>query len=1234
MNKSNFVNAQVFGQNTTVCLDQGSEISLMDHNLLKALNPTAQLDPPPNITVRGLGPPTKPIGEIEVELLFTPASGPKFRTVIKFAVLDNLPAGILIGNDDLIPRKMETSNAQRYFYFLDYPNYEIGFVKHKQANPPTPTSPTAAPPSSTRATAARDTTIKPGHRTIVPVNFVERISTEDALMTPVDLRGGETLVRAAHTVVKTDAPTPCIEVINAQDSPITLRKGETLATVTPLTITAQLSTYSTCTLDADQERCAFEQILAEANLNPELTDEQKEKVVNLLWENRHAFAYNNRVGFTDVVSMRIDTRNAEPISLPPYRASPRERKAIEDQIIELESQGIIRDSHSPWAAPVVLVRKKDGGLRFCVDYRKLNSVTVTDSYPIPRVDDLLTHLSGKSWFSTFDANKGFHQVPLATADDREKTAFRTHQGLKEFTRMPFGVKNGPAVFQRLMDRLLGQCKWDFAIVYIDDLIVSSKTFEEHLQHCETVLRIIIRAGLTLSLKKSYLFYQQITALGYAVSNLGLATQPEKTRAVRDWPTPESAKDVRQFLGLATYYRRFVKDFATIARPLTRLLKKDNLFSWTDEHQSAFETLKEKLTSAPILAQPDYSKPFVVYTDASAIGLGVVLAEQNYSATERECLAVIWALRKLHPYLDGSQFELITDHSALQWLFDFKTPNPRLNRWSMEIQPYREFMKIKHKPGKKHSNVDPLSRYPLKQVNFISTVNTSPELLSDFIQGYQHDPYFDEIARLLKTPPNSLNTFDKAKISRFELRGDLIYFHDASDGSFRLCAPNHNNLRLKLLQETHDIPISGHPGYDKTYLQLRKNYYWPRLSRDAKRYVSSCELCQRNKATNKQPAGLLLPLPVPHDRWEQISMDFIVGLPKAKSGYDSIIVFVDRLSKRAHFVPTKGTVTAPEVARLFFNNIFRLHGLPRVIITDRDSKFTSSFWQELFKCLGTKLTMSTAFHPQTDGQTERINRSLEEMLRHYVSYRQDNWDEFLTPIEFAYNNAIHTTTGFSPFFLDLGRDPIIPANLQQTSQSPTNVQAVEEFISALSANICAAQDSIQLAQSRQEKNYNKRRRRQTFDAGSLVMLSTANISIPNSRNRPSRKLLPKYIGPYKITEKLSDNAYRLDLPPTIGIHPVINVSSLKPYIETPADLENQDISRPPPIYDDTNSPVYEVEEIQDKRTYRGQIQYLVKWLGYPQYEATWEPLENLTGAAGAIATYEAQAAGSALPMGRE
>ena len=457
-----------------------------------------------------------------------------------------------------------------------------------------------------------------------------------------------------------------------------------------------------------------------------------------------------------------------------------------------------------------------------------------------------------------------------------------------------------------------------------------------------------------------------------------------------------------------------------------------------------------------------------------------------------------------------------------------------------------------------------------------------------------------------------------KLKHYQLRDGLLYFSPHQLEFTRLVVPRYDSLQVDILHDYHDDVIAGHMGMDKTYEGVQRDYYWPNMASDVRRYVETCDECQRNKAPTHAPYGLLNPLPIPTRNWEQVSMDFITQLPPTEDGYDSILVCVDKLSKMAHFIATHTTATAMDIAKLYIEHVFKYHGLPRVIISDRDSRFTAHFWKTLQKHLGTKLAMSMAYHPQTDGQTERTNRTLEQMLRNYTNYRQDNWDTLLPLIEFAYNDHVNASTKKTPFEANYGYHPNKPSAQFHMSKVP----AADDMYTRIRNITFEITDHLAEAQIRQATNADESRQQETFNVGDYVLVNSDHIHADWERQRPTRKLGPKKLGPYRIIHKISDVAFKLELPPSIKVHPVFHASILEKYKPNPPEFRHRTPPRPPPVVidDDPLANEYEVERILDDKMIRRKRHFLVKWKGYPIHESTWESEENLANAQRTITQY--------------
>jgi hypothetical protein len=940
---------------------------------------------------------------------------------------------------------------------------------------------------------------------------------------------------------------------------------------------------------------------------------------------------------------------AVPPTPKTYRLSFRESEELRKQLDGLLSKGWIRPSCSPYGAPVLFAFKKNGGLRMCIDYRALNNDTIKDNYGLPLAEDCLNQLGRGKFKSRIDLYAGYHQIEVWPADI-PKTAMRTKYGSFEWVVMPFGLTSAPATFQRLMNTVLQDFLDRCVVVYLDDILIYSKSRKQHLQDVRKVFEALEKAGLFVQASKCEFGITECEFLGHIVTADGVKVDPDKIAVIKDWPVPsgslEDIKDeVRSFLGLANYYRKFVGAFARITTPLTNLLSK-NPEPWSDKHTQAFNMLKQRLTSAPVLVYPNPDKPFYLFFDSSTkVALGGVLcqadenedmhpvafesrkltlAEKNYPVHELETLAFVHCVKKWRHFLDAQRFFVFTDNSSVGRILTNQNPSPRLVRWVDWLQRYQ--FTIKHIPRSlnqvadtlsncKHARLPDLDDFQSFEVNEILLENAAQlyanrenkEIRNKIISGYMEDTRFAGIYESLQEAAAAgTEEEDEWYVTddgRYTIDKNMLYLIDVE--RLRLCVPKLNEVRREIIRINHDIPLAGHLGLDKTYEKITRHYYWNRMFDDVSAYIRSCDSCQKVKAVNEKPSGLLVPTEIPEGRWLSVSMDFIVGLPETPRGHNAISVFVDRFTKRPIFAASRVTDTARDVAILFIKEVVSKHGVPLSIISDRDPKFTSEFWQEFTKLIGIDLKMSTAMHPQTDGQTERMNRTLEEMLRHYVDYNQRNWDELLPMVEFAYADSVQTSTGMTPFYADLGRHPNRIQLLQGQQWVHMDVKQLKESLTAIQQRV---HDSLIEAQYRQKHYADQKRRDVEFEIGDKVLLDRSRINLDAFRQVKSQKLLAKYMGPYKILERIGKVAYRLELPPGSNAHPVFHVSALRSYTDPGPDRA---FARPEPVQVGSEDE-YHVEEILDERVRRKRKEYLVRWRGYPLEESTWEPVENLEG----------------------
>ncbi|PWA81057.1 hypothetical protein CTI12_AA191120 [Artemisia annua] len=848
--------------------------------------------------------------------------------------------------------------------------------------------------------------------------------------------------------------------------------------------------------------------------------------------------------------------NSTPPNIQPYRYPHSQKTEIEKQVDQLLTAGFIQPSTSPFSSPILLVKKKDNTWRMCVDYRALNKITVADKYPIPNIDELLDELYGATVFSKLDLRSGYFQIRV-NPSDVVKTAFRTHSGHYEFKVMPFGLTNAPSTFQSVMNDLFRPYLRRFILVFFDDILIYSHDMEQHMNHLEQALALLHDHQFFAKLSKCCFGQPQVVFLGHVITSAGVHVEQEKISAIQSWPVPTSVKEVRGFLGLTGYYRRFVRDYGMIARPLTALTKKDG-FVWSTEAFTAFHKLKQALMSTPVLRLPDFSEAFTVECDASSEGVGAILLQDDHpmayfskgfspnnrfkSAYDRELLALVLAVQKWSHYLLGRHFFIRTDHYTLKFLLEQRITTTEQQRLLLKLMPYD--FSITHPAGKENKGADALSRRPHSGDLFTLSVPYCSEV-ADIKAGLHDDQYTSNIINQLITDPTSVTDFSLAR--------ELLFYKQ------RMVIPDVPDLRRKLLHEAHATPVGGHGGFLKTLKRLSAQYFWPKMKQDVRIFVQQCLICQQQKYETLSPAGLLQPLAIPTRIWEDISMDFIVGLP-ISNRVDTILVVVDRLSKYAHFLCLSHPFTAKGVASVFCKEIVRLHGFPRSIISDRDVVFLSNFWQELFRLCQTKLQMSTSYHPQTDGQTEVLNRCLEAYLRCFAHEQPTKWCSYLPWAEYSYNTGFHTSTV--------------------------------------------------KAQDRMRNQANTKRRELSFQEGDYVFVKIQPYRQKTLAKRRYEKLSPRFYGPYRILRKVGPVAYKLELRPAARIHPVFHVSMLKPahgsFPSTPAP--------PLPITKDWEvdlQPSSVLAHCWVIEAGQPVLELLILWCHRPAEEATWENYDLLT-----------------------
>lgn len=819
---------------------------------------------------------------------------------------------------------------------------------------------------------------------------------------------------------------------------------------------------------------------------------------------------------------------ARPISTRQYRYTPAQKTEIEAQVTAMLRAGLIQPSASPFSSPVLLVRKKDLTWRFCIDFRSLNSITVKNKYPLPVIDELLDELAGACWFSKLDLRAGFHQIRLR-AGEEYKTAFRTHQGHFEFRVMPFGLTNAPATFQGAMNTVLAPLLRRCVLVFLDDILVYSATLDEHVQHLRQVLCLLKQHDLKAKLSKCTFSQPELSYLGHRISASGVATEQDKIQTVQEWPIPVNLKELRGFLGLAGYYRKFVRHFGLISRPLTELLKKGSQFIWTPPVDTAFRELKRALTEAPVLALPDFAKRFVIETDASGTGVGAVLMQDGHpiaylskalcpknlglSAYEKECLALLMAVDHWRPYLQHSEFTIRTDQKSLLHLSDQRLNTPIQQRAFTKLLGLQ--FQIQYKQGLSNRAADALSRRQHSLAHMgdheLSAIAVCrPAWLETIQSSYHQDPEAQE--RLIRLSAGDTGEAD------FQLKDGLIRFRG------RIWIGSDRETQAQLVRSLHDSAVGGHSGFHATYHRVKRLFAWTGMKQTVQQFVRECVTCQRAKTERCPPAGLLQPLDTPAQPWEVITLDFIEGLPRS-ANHDTILVIVDKFSKFSHFIALKHPFTALDVAKAYMAQVFSIHGLPQAIVSDRDRIFTSTLWQELFRLSQTELRLSSSYHPQSDGQTERVNQCLEAYLRCAVHSCPGNWFHWLHLAQFWYNTSVQSALGMTPFQVMFGRSPREFGTLQVDQ---CTVSDLETWLHEREVVKELLKQQLIRAQQRMKHQADKHRTEREFAVGEQVFLKLQPYIQTSVARRPHQKLAFRYYGPYTILQRVGSVAYKLAL----------------------------------------------------------------------------------------------------------
>jgi hypothetical protein len=1031
---------------------------------------------------------------------------------------------------------------------------------------------------------------------------------------------------------------------------------------------------------------------------------------------------------------------------PYYRMSKTELEELKRQIEKYLDAGMIEASTSPYGAACLFAPKKNGKLRFCIDYRPLNNITKKNAATQPAPDDCLNQMAGCKIFSCVDLAQGYHQIPIKM-EDREKTAFNTKYGHYQWKVLPFGLTNAPATFVTGLnkifsgeafragmataqgphaDRIKAMSKEEiadmsenlldkFLTIFVDDCIIYSKDAAEHAVHLRRVFKRLREYGIYIQSSKAFYAQAEVEFLGHLVNADGVKMQDDKVSTVRDWPTPENVSHIRQFLGLSGYYRKFIKGYAQVAKPMSDLTKKTTAeFEWNPEAEEAFQKLKELMTSAPVLAIPDTARgKFHLNTDACDFGIGATLSQEGADGKLHPCAfasrvlkpsevrayrktkcvysleleALVYSLQKWRFYLEGQiETQVQTDHKSLIWLqtqpeltmaqskfldilarFDLRieylkgelnvpgdvpSRNPRFKRLvDQYVTDVRldEYEEMRQQVIKLKNEIATLMAHPInpdlpmaeqqKVAKAKRKCRASIALCVQRMQAHnraklyairlkpesgKRQAWLNRIMEAYKTDPKYKDRIEDASFHKLVSAEIELWYHTTTgdDNPPAVCVPDTPLIKEVILKEFHMPPTIGHYNGEDMYSKMKRCYYWPGMRQECLKYAKCCKICQPHKPHLQKPLGYAADADIPIRPWSSVSLDFFGPFKmNKKTGHDSILVVVDRLTKMAHFMPCSTKVKAPEVADLLLNNMIRHHGLADDYRSDRDKIFTSQVWETIWGKLGTSLSLGTAYHHQTAGQAERVNQELRRYLSIYCKSHAD-WEDHITLAEFAYNAHKNSSTGCTPFELNKGYQPRNPNELlapqpNESKDKRRKLDAGEQWLDKLANYWLTAQTKLRQTFNRYEKWSNKTRSdvKDIFPVGSRAYLSTRELQNLSTIGRETeegmdehakRKLLPFYMGPYEVLEVTGKNNLnrKLELPLTLKERlksDIFHIEKLKPVGEREEPFSESE-TLPPPKH--LNGEFYVEKILAFEQRAQGK-RYLVKWEGYPSEKNTWE-----------------------------
>lgn len=862
----------------------------------------------------------------------------------------------------------------------------------------------------------------------------------------------------------------------------------------------------------------------------------------------------DRLGRTNKLSLSIDTGSARPFHRKPYPMSPYMSEILNKEIDEMLKLDVIEPSQSPWSSPVLLVKKSSGEYRLCVDLRGVNELTRFDSYSLPSIDRILNSLRNAKYISSIDLRKAFWQIPL-DENSRDKTSFSVvGRGSYRFRVVPFGLCNAAQMQQRLVDAIFGPRYEPHVFTYLDDILVCSPTFEHHVQLLKEVKDKLKEANLTVNLEKCEFFKTTLRFLGYIVGSNSLRTDPEKVSAMVNYPRPKSATDVKRFVGMCSWYRRFIKDFSTLMSPINDLLKgrrKSQPITWTDAAESSFVSIKKLLVSAPILTQPDFSQPFVIQSDASNTGLGGCLtqeidgkehviayasrslsrAERNYTTVEKECLALLFCIDKFRMWIEGApKFKAITDCYSLLWLNSMKNPTGKLARWSMRLRQHN--FELVHRKGVDNVVPDALSRM-YSEIEGPGDNGNESELPSvNVLNPFEVDLgrvdlwYSEQRDKIIESPENYPQwKVEEQYIFKF-IPNNIPMESNLPEWKLVVPSPQVDDV----IQHCHSPPTSGHFGFFKTLSRIQEFYYWPKMRKDVLKFVKSCLVCGAQKATNRARMGLMGKQKIIDFPFQCLAVDLMGPFPRSKRGNKFLLVIEDWFSKFTLLFPLRSS-KSPHIENNLENQVFLVYGCPQILICDNGPQFISKSFKKLCSNYEIKIWHNALYSAQCNF-VERNNRTVGTAIRSYVNDHVD-WDKELNKIQQAINTSRNEVTRFTPAFLVFGRHPPLSGKYYEDSQevinrdieiNPGNRDSYASNVSNLKDVFVDIRNRLDLAYQRNSRAYNLRKRDFSFNVGDYVWRK--NHILSSAPNQFSAKLAPKYILSI-VHKKFSNLVYMLN-----------------------------------------------------------------------------------------------------------